>query len=202
MGFFALPYPLSPSLNPAAGALDCATAALRRYAQFLRDDAGNVLPTIALYTKTYIAHEHQEIEQSLQDLAYYSVIDRAFGQLLVNLGNIVGQQRAGNTDAIFRKYVRAKIRVNLSNGTTEDILSILFLIVKPITVTLVNYYPAAFIVTINGAVDDATAMALVSFVKAAKSAGINGILEWYESATPFTFDIGPGFDQSNMAGAQ
>src|SRR4029077_14552119 len=97
MGLFALPYPLSLPLNPAAGALDCATAALRRYAQFLRDDAGNVLPIIASYTKTIIAHEHQEIEQSLQDLAYYSVLDRAFGQLLVNLGNIVGQKKNGNT---------------------------------------------------------------------------------------------------------
>ena len=200
MPLFGLPYPLSLPLNPASGVLDHATAALKRYAQFLRDDTGAVLPNVTSYTKTIIAHEHQEQEQSFQDLAFYSVIDRAFGQLLVNLGNIVGQGRNGNTDLIFRKYIRAKIRVNLSNGNTEDIIGILFLIVKPTTVTLINYYPAAFIVTINGAVDDATAMALVSFVHAAKSAGVNGLLLWWESATPFTFDVGPGFDQSNMAG--
>jgi hypothetical protein len=201
-----MPFPFGfpgefPNLDPAVAAtldvVDHAAAGFRRIAQYLRGKSNAASVFSALFTQA------QDVEGALQELIYYRRVDNAFGQHLDNIGGVIGQPRGGLGDDDYKLYLKAKIKANLSSGTPEDLYSVLGLIVPDSVMEYTPMYPAAFEFSITGAITEATARALLSFLRTARAAGVRGILRWGISPTGdlFRMDSGPGLDQGKFTGA-
>jgi hypothetical protein len=129
-------------------------------------------------------------------------LDDAVGAQLETLGSLVGQPRAGLNDDDFRRFIRARILTTRSSGTIDEILTILDLVLgDPAAIlTFVDEWPAAFSVQITGTVvDPDMADILVSFLRAAASAGVRALLEptLDPEANLLHFDS-DNFDQERM----
>lgn len=70
--------------------------------------------------------------QELEDAAWSVLVDRllenATGKSLVTLGRIVGQPYRGNSDEEYKLFIKARIRVNRSNGHADDVIEVLRLL--------------------------------------------------------------------------
>lgn len=119
-------------------------------------------------------------------------LTNAFGAQLDVLGDIVGEAREGDLDDEYRPRISAKILLNNSSGTAEELYAI-FDLIKPATSTmaLYPYEPAAFVFRLSGAaIGDTLATRLASFLRRGRGAGIRGIFQWSPAvpADTFTFD--------------
>lgn len=132
----------------------------------------------------------------------------AFGAQLDVLGGIVGQPRNGLDDDAYRRHISARILLNRSSGTVEEIYQIIAL-VSPAgtTFTLEDFPPASFLFSITdlpGPLADAeeTAEQLARTLTEARAAGVGANLLF--SVAPFSgvmqFDDGPGLDVGRLAG--
>ena len=128
----------------------------------------------------------------------------AVGVQLDLLGRFVKWPRAGLSDDVYRRYIRAKIAANRSTGKREELLNITRLILGDDlgTVVIRARGNATFILEIRDrAVDDATAKALLAMLTIAVGNGIRIVVEW--SARPlsqtFRLDGGPGLDVGHLA---
>lgn len=135
------------------------------------------------------------------------VVDIAVGAQLDGIGSIVGQARNGQNDATYRLFIKAKVLVNTSGGTTEDLLRIFDLLTGlSMTIELVESFAtdhAHFDVVITPGLSPGVDGVVVSgLALRAKGAGIRGIVQFHYDP-PFKFDTaGGGFDQGNkFAGA-
>lgn len=183
----------------ATDAVDHAASALLRLAEQFRGK-----PNLAALLNDLNA-QTQELETALQDLFTQRSIDTAFGAQLDVLGKILGQARGGFDDDTYRQYLRARMLLNISSASTEDIYGIFrALIDDTATVEIEDQYPAAFVLRVGGQAFPPEEIAqLIVFLRLARGAAIGGRLEWFESAPEdvFRFDIGPGLDLGYFAGA-
>lgn len=174
--------------------------ALARLAEQFKDK-----PNLAALISIYVA-KAQELEEVLWDVFILRSIENATAHQLDMLGAIVGQARLGMVDDDYRLCIRARIRVNLSSGTTNELLGIIRPLVTGGTVSLVDEPVAGFTLTIGGTPTTETdATLLLGFLRAAKAAGVHGILHWTPSAgnQGFAFNSPslPGFDDGELDGA-
>lgn len=139
------------------------------------------------------AAQYQAIEDAYWQLLTEFGVDTATGHALEVLGRIVGEPRQGAIDADYRLRVRARIRVNRSDGTIEDIIEVVRLLIgsallPSATIKLTEYYPAAFVLRITGLVISATqALIYSSFIKQARGAGIGSGFGWQQTADADAF---------------
>ncbi len=94
------------------------------------------------------AQETQEIERMLMDLLDSFYVGTAEGDQLDAIGEIVGVDRQGANDTKYRNRVRARIRLNLTSGTTNEILALAQML-QPAGVDDPVYtpnYPAGFFI--------------------------------------------------------
>lgn len=108
-------------------------------------------------------------------------VDNARGVQLTTIGKIVGRTGRVLDDEIERRYVRAQISVNKSDGLVEDILTVARLVVDDpaATIALDNTGTAAYVLRIEGvAVPDDAAAVLVQLVLKATSAGVRAVVVW------------------------
>lgn len=140
------------------------------------------------------------LEDALQQLKSERFVDTAVGAQLDIIGKLAGQLRLGLDDDTYRRYIRARIAANNSDGTVEDILTVADLIVYNTAAYLhAENQPIATVVlkVENAAVTEALANILIAFLKDSVSGGVRVILE-YSSATPgntFKWDTaGRGWD--------
>ena len=139
------------------------------------------------------AAQYQAIEDAYWQLLTEFGVDTATGHALDVLGRIVGEPRQGALDADYRLRVRARIRVNRSDGTIEDIIEVVRLLIGSVllpsaTIKLTEYYPAAFVLRITGLVISATqALIYSSFIKQARGAGIGSGFGWQTTADADAF---------------
>ena len=77
---------------------------------------------IALVEAT--ARRVQELEDAALDLRLVLDLDDATGGWLDRLGRIVGEAREGLDDQTYRRFVRARLAINRSEGGVEELLSI------------------------------------------------------------------------------
>lgn len=66
----------------------------------------------------------QELEDATWDVINKRLIDNAEGAQLDIIGKIVGEDRAGKEDPLYRLYIEARIRVNRSSGRPRDIIEV------------------------------------------------------------------------------
>lgn len=147
----------------------------------------------------------QDIENTLQALKLERFVNTAVGAQLDVIGRIVGQDREGLADADYRRYIRARVATNNSEGRFEDLILIATLVIfdNLATYVVTNEGTATVrLVVDNVVVTDAVAAILFKFAQEAVSAGVRLVLEWYPSAEAglFQFDAGPGFNQGHLAG--
>src|SRR5690242_14038772 len=76
-----------------------------------------------------LATPFQSIENMLQQLLTERSIDTAVGAQLDVIGRIVGQPRNGLDDESYRRYCRARIATNNSEGVMENLITVTDLIV-------------------------------------------------------------------------
>ena len=139
-----------------------------------------------------LAARVQDLEAALFDVVQVTSIGTAYGIWLDRLGAVVGEPRAGVSDALFRRYLGARVRANTSRGTLEDVIAV---------VTLWNAAPfpglllrelgrATLQVDLDGLdVTDAPALRLARLLRGTRSAGVALELLWQGEAGSkiFTF---------------
>lgn len=139
------------------------------------------------------AAQYQAIEDACWQLLTEFGVDSATGWALDVLGRIVGEPRQGALDADYRLRVRARIRVNRSDGTIEDVIEVVRLLIGSVllpsaVIKLTEYYPAAFVLRITGLIINPTqAQICGSFINQARGAGIGSGFGWQQTTDADAF---------------
>jgi hypothetical protein len=192
---------VSVEVDPEAE--DHVAAALNRLPLQFHDQP-NVIAVL-----TSIITPMQTLENALVQVLTQRSVNIATGVTLTMLGHLVGQERNGVVDdEIFRRYVRARIAVNKSNGLPNTLINIARLILNDpaYTVTLHNEGAGTARMTIGSAslgVTDAVAVVLGLMLESAVAAGVRLVVEWSneDDAGTYTLDSGPGLDTGFFANA-
>jgi hypothetical protein len=101
-------------------------------------------PRVQAYMSSFLG-EAQLLEDTWFHLLYDRWIESAVGEQLDVIGRIILEERQGSADVEYRAFLRARVRVNLSNGKVETMIAILTLLLDDAagTVRLDDYYPAS-----------------------------------------------------------
>ena len=94
------------------------------------------------------AEQIQDLENMFFELFEQRWLDTATGKQLDNLGKILDEARNGQNDTDYRATLQAKVRLNSTNGTVEDIIQTL-IDIGAATVDLTQFFPAAFLADIG-----------------------------------------------------
>lgn len=132
-----------------------------------------------------VAEKVQDVEDALWELYAERWLDVAVGAQLDVLGRIVGQSRNGYGDSDYRAHITARIIANRSSGTAEELLSLLRTVVPgPTTLALTDAYPAGFVL-LAGVTNFSGDLihVVMSLLRAARQAGVRGILEYMSGTT-------------------
>jgi len=137
-----------------------------------------------------LATPFQSIESALQQLLTERSIDTAVGAQLDVIGRIVGQRRNGWDDETYRRYCRARIATNRSNGNVENLITVISLIVydDDAYYQVDNQGIATVVVRVqNLTITEELADIIISFLKDTVSAGVRVIIEYFETTPGNTF---------------
>ncbi len=181
---------------------DHTAAALARLPQQFKDK-----PKLAAFISALV-DPIQDLENAMWQLLTERAISTAVGAQLNAIGLIVNQPRIGLSDDAYRRYLRARIAVNRSDGVDENLIRISRLILNDTDATLEidNQGPAAVVVRIGSvSITSELAEILNSFLQDAKKSGVRLIVEYgaVDVGFLFTLDDGPGFgeyDTLDLAG--
>lgn len=171
--------------------------ALSRFIEQFKDQ-----PDIAAVLTSYVL-QIQDLECALSDLLTETTLQTSVGQHLDDLGDLVGEPRAGRDDEQYRTAIIARIGLNTSNGTIEDVIGIIISVAgAPVTVTITEFFPAGFLATINEPIDPNVTdiVRMASFVASGRPIGVRGLLEFHPE-NPFAYDVGLGYDEGAYGGA-
>ncbi len=139
------------------------------------------------------AAQYQSIENAYWQLLTEFGVETAIGWSLDVLGRIVGEPRQGASHADYRLRVRARIRVNRSDGTIEDVIDVVRLLIgsallPSAVIKMTEYYPAAFVLRVSGiTITPAQALIYRSFINQARGAGIGSGFGWQQTADADAF---------------
>lgn len=87
----------------------------------------------------------QEAEDVLFDLLVGRVLEDATGDVVDKWGAIVGEKRGGLDDADYRRFIKARVLVNIGDGTVDELVAIWRIITGPSQVVrYLPMYPAGY----------------------------------------------------------
>jgi len=137
--------------------------------------------------------EVQEAEDALWQLYVERSLATAEGDQLDVLGAIVGEPRLGRDDETYRLWISARNMVNRSSGMTTEMLAIARKLIPPppYYIELTEYYPAAFVMHIVGALTLADGYQIARMLHLAKGAGIQFGMTWTVVGDGDTFTFAP-----------
>ena len=92
----------------------------------------------------------EELDKNARSIADQYGIDTASGAELDRIGKILGEDRGGNSDKVYRIYLKLKTMLNTANGTIEDIIRFVKFFYSSETVRLVPNYPAGIRILHDG----------------------------------------------------
>lgn len=98
-------------------------------------------PRIEAWHVAYL-RQFQKIEDAILDVIIGRLIDYAEGVQLDVIGRIVGEFRQDRIDALYRLFIRARIRINRSLGRLLDLTEV-FAIVSSVPALIDEYSPQA-----------------------------------------------------------
>lgn len=159
-----------------------------RLAQYLRGQQ-NVVSFLSCFTASVA-----DIQTAFDQLGSARSLADSEGAQLDVIGDIVGQPREGRTDALYRLAIQARIKLNKSSGTVEDLYTIIGLLLTTGSMELIDFPPAGFVLRVTGEAFDEDTFALVARVfHQARAAGVNGQLQapFAADANTFTLDGTP-----------
>jgi len=144
----------------------------------------------------------QDLEDALWDLLVNRAIDTADGAQLVVIGKIVGQPQGTFDQDTYRTWIKARVLVNRSSGTVDDMVAIVNAVLPTgATMRVTEYYPAAFVIEVTSSVPDWFGQALAGIVRDAKALGVSPRVKWF-NGVPFRFapaagapEAGSGFGE-------
>lgn len=112
--------------------------------------------------------ETQELEVANIELAEQKNISIAEGIWLDYIGGIVGEERKGRSDLIYRSALRTRVGINVSDATPNNIISITKEHTASLSSKIIEYYPAAFFSVVTGSQGlDSSLFALLQGIKPA-----------------------------------
>lgn len=148
-------------------------------------------PRLRWWLTAYL-NQVQELEQAIFDVIFGRWLDKAVGQQLDVLGKIVKEPRLARLDdsaagpiAGYRNAIRARIRINRSEGGLQDILDVLGMITAT-PLLFEEQYPA-FLFTEFSNVPDSDPVLLYGYLTDAKLAGVGYVMISPTSALPLRF---------------
>lgn len=187
---------------PLTQVLDHAARARARLLEQFRDVRGLGIILDALNAQT----------QALADVFWALFTERdlenAEGEQLDVIGRVLKEPRAGFADSPYRERLRAKIRVLRSSGGPLDILKIFKQLLPANTIFFSSIGGASFVLEL-GTIDTAFLSIYQGFLRQAKSAGINGQINFSgaDEADLFTYDntsgtylVGLGYNDTAGSG--
>lgn len=149
-------------------------------------------PQLEAFLRVYLT-QVQELEAALMQLLTARRLATATGATLRLFGRIVGQPYLGESDAVYRQRIRARIRVLRSTGRPEALYSILRSLFDDGTLRYDPEYPAGFLLHIEGrATTTADAALFAGFLSAARAAGVGGQLHYSIDTDELTFTLADG----------
>lgn len=92
----------------------------------------------------------EELDRNILNMSAQFDIDNAAGAELDRIGKILGEDRGGNSDKVYRIYLKLKTMLNTANGTVEDIIKFVKFFYSSETVHLVPDYPAGLRILHDG----------------------------------------------------
>jgi hypothetical protein len=134
---------------------------------------------------------HRGLTQLVQDAetAVFGIVaqldvDAATGVWLDFLGNFVGEPRAGANDTDYRKFIKARIIANRSQGAVEDIISVIKTVTGLSTFAVTRLSPASLEVILDGyAMAEPIRTRLMQLLRAARAAGVRLMVLYASNAT-------------------
>lgn len=139
--------------------------------------------------------EAQLLEDATWEVILGRLIDDAVGAQLVTLGRLVGQEPIGADDDEFRLYIKARIAVNSSDGTGDDVMNVAALLLEGSPWTYEELYPASII--IEALELPGYAATIAHLLKLARAAGVALSLHHSEAAEADTFAFADGDEQQD-----
>ena len=91
----------------------------------------------------------QDLNDTLQAMLTQTFVTNAVGYQLDVIGQYVGITRGGFSDDIFRLFIQVKIAINNSQGTPNQIITIMKLITGATNCLYLPSYPAALSLQVN-----------------------------------------------------
>ncbi len=173
----------APSLT--ATPLDHVEAGIRRLPQQFRGK-----PNIENFLRVLL-EPFNELELVYTSLLLERSVNSAVGTQLDLLGKLVGQLREGRNDDDYRRFIRARIAANRSEGTIENLLKVIHLVLNDDDVVIVTETQRGTVVArLTGIVTDTnTADIVLAFARDTTIAQARVWIESYpdEDSELFTF---------------
>lgn len=92
-----------------------------------------------------LAYGVQVLEDMLFDVLVSTGIDEATGDALDQWGETVGEDRGPLSDNEYRQFIKARMLVNISSGTIDEMIEILDVATQPnVEVRHLSVFPAGF----------------------------------------------------------
>jgi len=139
-------------------------------------------PDLEALARIYL-RQLQDVEDALFEIILERDLDNAVGVQLETIGKIVKQPRTTSDDDAFRVAIRARIAINLSNGTVADLIKVanLLLLEYGETYFVREEPPAQLRITITDPLQSSTAELIHGLLEAADLGGVRLLLQWNKS---------------------
>ncbi len=133
----------------------------------------------------------QDAENMFYDLWQSRFLDNAIGSQLDGLGAIVGVSRENTTDDRYRVRIRARILLNQSSGTADQIIELIQLLLSESytgTLTYLEMPPAGFFIdSTSGVITSDEATETGSAILSARAAGVMAQFIYTLTTSTFRF---------------
>jgi len=160
---------------------DHVAAALNREPSYFRGSSNTEAILTALLSP------FQDLENAFWQILEETTLSHAIGAQLDAIGILLNEPRAGYADDVYRRRLKALVRVLRSFGRVRDILKVTRLLIDLGGVIRLTQSPPATVTVkiLELAVEDLLHEILTSFLRNTASAGVRLIVESPTSLTPF-----------------
>ncbi len=157
---------------------------------------------LAAYLTTFI-EQVQDLEDAFFQVLEERGVETSTGVQLDGLGEVIGEEREGRTDGIYRQAIKGRIVLNVDDSSTEDVIRLISVIASDKKAHLVEYYPAGFTITIDAPVylSNFDPVQAGKTLQSGKPAGVKAQLIYYPWGVKKFDSPDFGFDKGKFGGA-